>query len=82
MTAAENYFSIVRGAINKAATVQEIISIYVSDLDERIRNEYARQLTKRMNHLYKGNLAKVRCHFIKQINTDEHTYYETLMESI
>lgn len=82
MTAAENYFSIVRGAINKAATVQEIISIYVSDLDERIRNEYARQLTKRMNHLYKGKLDKTRAYFIKQVNTDEHCYYEALMESI
>lgn len=82
MDKAENYFSIVRGAITKASSVQEIISIYVSDTDLRLQKEFARQLTKRMNYLYKGNLNKVRAHFIKQVNTDEHTYYETLMESI
>ena len=82
MDAAENFFSIVRDAINRATTVQEIISIYVSDTDSRLQKEFARQLTKRMNHLYKGNLNRVRDHFIKQVNTDEHVYYESLMESI
>jgi hypothetical protein len=82
MDKAENYFSIVRGAITKASSVQEIISIYVSDTDSRLQKEFARQLMKRMNFLYHGRLDKVRAHFIKQVNTDEHTYYETLMESI
>lgn len=82
MDAAENYFSIVRDAINKATTVQEIISIYVSDTDSRLQKEFARQLTKRMNHLYKGRLDKVRTHFIKQVNTDEHCYYESFQKLI
>lgn len=82
MDASENYFSIVRDAINKATTVREIITIYVSDTESRLQKEFARQLTKRMNSLYKGRLEKVRAHFIKQVNTDEHVYYETLQESI
>jgi len=82
MDAAENYFSIVRDAINKATTVREIISIYVSDIESRLQKEFARQLMKQMNHLYHGKLEKVRTHFIKQVNTDEHVYYETLQESI
>jgi len=82
MDRAENYFKIVRDAISKAISVQEIISIYVSDMEERIQKEYARQLTKRMNYLYHGKLDKVRAHFIKQVNTDEHCYYESLMKLI
>ena len=76
MDKAENYFSIVRGAITKASSVQEIISIYVSDTDSRLQKEFARQLMKNMNFHYKGKLEPVRAHFIKQVNTDEHNYYD------
>ncbi len=76
MDAAENYFKGVRDAINKATTVREIIAIYVSDIDSHLQKEYARQLMKNMNFHYKGKLEPVRAHFIKQVNTDEHNYYD------
>jgi len=82
MDAAENYFSIVRDAINKATTVREIISIYVSDKPTHKQKEWIRQLTKYMNFLYKGKLDKVRDHFIKQVNKDEYTYSQALIALI
>jgi hypothetical protein len=78
---ADRFFDSKRIAINKATTVREAISAYCNDVPDRLRKEWERQEMKRCNCLYKGNLEKVKGHYLKKVNSDEEVYWEAQLEA-
>jgi len=74
---AERHFEYLNKMLKNAKSVTELLEIMASDLDKRIqKDQYIKRLRKEINIKFKGNLEKTRDYFIRQLNTDEHNYFD------